>query len=187
VSTADITLKSFPYTRDWTQAEFDEILDRKDTLVEALTDALGPAGQMLWLPAELIHILAFHLALAGALVDDQLAWIVSKPYAPPPPQEGDENREDGTYRVTFEGLRHWVLKEDYTPPAPDPVETNALAQAAADKIRRQLSPQMTEAVMAILAERFKKNTPDPATRLDRAEVAIADAELRDIARKDGDA
>lgn len=186
MSATEITLESFPYRRDWQQEEFDEILARKDLLVEAMTDALGPTGQMLWLPADIIHILAFHLAFAGGTVEDRLAWIVSKPYEPPPPSEDDDKQVDGTGRIHFEGLRHWVLKENYQPGPPDPDETTAMATAAAEKIRRQLTPAVTEALTAILADQFKKHSPEPITRLDKAEATVTEADLRESVREDGE-
>jgi hypothetical protein len=133
-----ITPQTFPYRRKWTQAQLDEILERKDRLAEAMTDAVGPTGQMLFLPADIIHILALHVALAAGDVRDELAYIAARI-----PPEGD---------ALFAAPRESLLQAEYEPAPPDPDETAAKAKAATDQIRRQLSPDVRAAVISMLNE-----------------------------------
>jgi hypothetical protein len=138
-----ITVKTFPYRRKWTQAQVDEISARKDRLAGAMTDAVGPAGQQLYVDAAHIHILALHLALAGGEVRDELAYItaeiINSPGAPA-------------------SFHHWHLKSEYTPAPPDPDETKRKAAAAAEQIRRQLSPEVRREVAAMMREEYEKAT-----------------------------
>src|SRR5688572_2972244 len=109
MTTPSITPQTFPYRRKWTKVELDEILDRKDRLVEAMTDAVGPSGQALYLPPDLVHIMALHVALAGGEVREELAYIVAHVR---PDESG-----------MFQGAREWLLKKEYTPAPPDPDKT----------------------------------------------------------------
>lgn len=59
----------FPYDRKFTQAEIEVILERKDRLVEAFRDAVGPQGWGLGIGEEFLHQLMLHGALAGVDVD----------------------------------------------------------------------------------------------------------------------
>ena len=170
-----ISVKTFPYRRKWTQEEIDEILARKDRIVEAMTDAQGPVGQTLFIPPDSLHILGLHLALAGGEVHDDLAYIVSV------------RRPEGT--TMFEDAREWVVKKEYRPAPPDPDEdqTVAVAKAAAEKIKRQLTPEVREVLTAIMADEFEKATKDSEpTRRERAEALLAEAQMRERL-KDGEA
>jgi hypothetical protein len=131
-----ITPQTFPYHRKWTKAQIDEILARKDELAAAMMDAVGPVGQIVYIPDDLRHILALHLSLAGAQVRDDLAYIVAK----------IRPNEPGMFADT----REWLLKSEYQagPPAPD--DTAAKAKAAADQIRRQLTPEVRAALVALM-------------------------------------
>lgn len=133
-----ITPATFPYRRKWTRAELDDILARKDQLAAAMTDAVGPVGQYLGIPADCLHILALHVALAGGEVRDELAYIVAKP------------AKGGM----FVDSKEWVLKKEYKPGPPPADETDAKAEAAADQIRRQLTPEVRAAVIAKLTDEF---------------------------------
>lgn len=171
-----ITPESFPYRRKWTQAQFDEICDRKDRLVDAMTDAVGPTGQVLYLPDDLIHILALHMSLAGCDVQDRLAYIVSRPITPEKPDE-----------LVFQDAREWVLRQEYEPGPADPNDTAAQAKAAAEKIRRQLSPEVTAALAHILADGLNAAAINNATTsMQLADAQEAEEEMRDSAREAGD-
>lgn len=61
--------QSFPYERTFTAAEIEVILERKDRLVDAFRDAVGPQGWGLGLLEDFLHQLMFHGALAGVDVD----------------------------------------------------------------------------------------------------------------------
>lgn len=168
-----ISPKTFPYRRKWTKEQLDEILDRKDRLVEAMTDAVGPTGQMLYLPPDMVHIMALHIALAGGEVREELAYIVSR------------LRPAG--EVMFADTREWLLKQEYKPgPAPAD-ETAAKAKAAADQIRRQLTPEVTAALTQILADGFNAQAHNNITTSDQVDDAQqVEDEMRDQAREDGE-
>lgn len=171
-----ITPETFPYRRKWTQEQLDEILDRKDRLVTAMTDAVGPTGQVLYIPIDLLHILALHMSLAGCEVQDRLAYIVSRPIKQDKPEE-----------LVFEGSLEWLLKQEYEPGPPEIDETAAQAKAAAEKIRRQLSPEVTAALAHILADGLNAvaiNNATTSTQL--ADAQAAEEEMRDNAREAGD-
>lgn len=140
-----ITAKTFPYRRKWTQEQIDEILDRKDKLAAAMTDAVGPVGQQLYIDASHLHVLALHLALAGADVHDELAYIVAEIInSPGAPAD----------------FHHWHLRADYQPPAPDADEIQRKAAAAADQIRRQLSPEVRREVLEMMREEYERATQE---------------------------
>jgi hypothetical protein len=140
-----INARTFPYRRKWTQQQIDEILERKDRLAEAMTDAVGPAGQQMYVDLSSIHMLALHAALAGADVHDELAYIraevINSPGAP-------------------ENFHHWRLRSEYEPAPPDPDETRRKAAAAAEQIRRQLSPEVRREVAAMMREEYERATRD---------------------------
>ena len=75
-ATPPINAQNFPYRRKWTKAQVDEILARKDRIADALTDAVGPVGQVMYVDAAHIHMLALHGALAGLDANPDLAYIV---------------------------------------------------------------------------------------------------------------
>ncbi|WP_374159070.1 hypothetical protein ACEWX3_07560 [Mycobacterium sp. G7A2] len=162
-----ITPESFPYRRKWTKAQIGEILARHERLADAMTDAVGPVGQALYLPPDMIHILALHLALAGGEVRDELAYIVSRPLPV------DRNK------LAFADAREWVLKQEYEPGPPDPNETAAKAKAAADQIKRQLTPEVAQALTALLAEQFNQHAPKPDTPQDIAQAQAMEADMRE--------
>lgn len=141
MTTPTITAKTFPYRRKWTQEQIDEILARQARLTEAMTDAVGPVGQVLAIDAAIIQIMALHMALAGADVHDELAYItpviVNSPQAPA-------------------DFHQWVLKSEYTPAPPDPDEIKRKAQAAAEQIKRQLSPEVRAEVAAMMRKEYEK-------------------------------
>lgn len=171
-----ITPETFPYRRKWTQEQLNEILDRKDRLVAAMTDAVGPTGQVLYLPIDLLHILALHMSLAGCEVEDRLAYIVSRPVKQDKPEE-----------LVFQDAREWVLRQEYEPGPPDIDETASQAKAAAEKIRRQLSPEVTAALAHILADGLNAVAINNATTSEQlASAHQAEEEMRDIAREAGD-
>lgn len=66
---AETLKKNFPYERTFTTAEIDVILERKDRLVSAFRDAIGPQGWGLGMLEDFLHQLMFHGALAGVDVD----------------------------------------------------------------------------------------------------------------------
>ena len=145
-----ITSRTFPYRRKWTQKQIDEILARKDKLAEAMTDAVGPVGQQMYVDASAVHMLALHLALAGGDVRDELAYIVAEVInSPGAPAD----------------FHHWRLRSEYEPAPPDPDETKRKAAAAAEQIRRQLSPEVRREVAAMMREEYERSMAEEDEQL----------------------
>ena len=65
-ASSPFVLPNYPYKGAFTDAQVREALDRKDRIVELLMDPVGPDGCLINLPIDMMHILAFHLAYAGA-------------------------------------------------------------------------------------------------------------------------
>ena len=110
-----------------------------------MTDAVGPVGQVMYVDATHIHMLALHLALAGLDANPELAYIV------PVIHNRDGMPAD---------FHEWVLKDEYQPPPPDPDQTEAKAAAAADQIRRQLTPEVRRAGREMMINEYRKTTED---------------------------
>lgn len=145
MSSPDIILKKFPYRRKWTTTQVEEIKARELRIADAMMDAVGPDGQVLGIPSDIIHIMALHLTLAGADIRDELAYIVAV------------IRNSNGLPADF---HQWVIKDEYEPAPPDPDETRRKATAAADQIRRQLSPEVRREVMAMMRDEFTRTTED---------------------------
>ncbi|ORA24888.1 phage gene 29 protein family protein [Mycobacterium aquaticum] len=64
-----LVFPNFPYEREFTQAELDELFARWDRLKETLRDAVGPQGWGMGLPEDMLQQLALHQALAGVDAD----------------------------------------------------------------------------------------------------------------------
>jgi hypothetical protein len=65
----------FPYRRKFTRAEVAVIYARRERLRDAMRDPVGPAGELFYIPPEAVDVFAVHLALAGADVDTERAFI----------------------------------------------------------------------------------------------------------------
>lgn len=59
-------LPDYPYKNAFTAEQVREAMDRKDRILALLMDPVGPDGCLMSLPIDMMHILAFHLAYAGA-------------------------------------------------------------------------------------------------------------------------
>lgn len=161
-----ITPATFPYRRKWTKAEIDEIMARYEKLRYAMTDPVGPTGQVLFLPPDMIAILALHLSLAGADIQDADAYIWGR-------QRTDAN-------AMFQDSVDWLLKKEHAP-TDQPDATEAAARAAAARIKQQLPREVRDALAVILADEYKKDMAktDP-TDVEKAENKLRENKLRDL-------
>ena len=145
MSSPPITPKTFPYRRKWTKVETDEITARYMKIADAMTDAVGPAGQVMYVDPSSLHNLAFHLALAGCQVVEELAYIVPVLI-----------HSDGA-PVDF---HDWKLKSEYQPAPPNPDEVKRKAEAAAETIKRQLPPDVRAELIRTFIDEYKKATTE---------------------------
>lgn len=153
--TPPLVLPNFPYKGRFSREQLAEAMDRKDRIVETLLDPVGPDGTLINLPLDMLHILAFHQALAGVDVHTDHRQLI----------ESRTVRDDSQM---FE-LCEWRPKGDFgdTPLTQDDPETGGEAAGIAAQMRTQLTPEVRRAVAAILADEFANAT---------AATAITDAE-----------
>lgn len=137
-----INVHTFPYQRKWTKDELDDVYSRFDKLRQALTDAVGPSGQRLYTPPDMIAIQALHLALAGGDVSDEKAFIWAR-----------ERDDDG---AMFQGELEWLVKKD-TPPPPTQESQSEAAQIKA-QIDRGLSPAQRAELARLFIADYKSVT-----------------------------
>ena len=155
-----MVLANYPYRDRFTPAQVAEALDRKDRLVELLMDPVGPDGTLINIPVDMLHILAFHLAYAGADTHTDARQLI----------ESRLRVDDSQMFEVYE----WRPRGDFTDsPAPTAPDTEAGAIAA--QMRNQLTPEVRAAVAAILADEYSAATAaaDVSPR-ERAENVIVE-------------
>jgi len=154
--TPPMALPNFPYKGRFTAEQLADAMDRKDRIIETLMDPVGPDGTLINVPVDMMHILAFHQALAGVDVHTDHRQLI-------------ESRSCVDKSEMFE-MYEWRPRGDFgdTPPGADPAGE---AAAVASQMRSQLTPQVRAAVMEILAEEARAATE--ATTVSRRESAEA--------------
>lgn len=170
-----LVLPNYPYQGRFTKEQIDAAMDRKDRLVEAMTDAIGPDGTWINIPPDMLHILGFHVAFAGGDVFDDLALIESR--------EVDNPGNDNEHGLLWEGLREWRPKGDFhdDPDKPDDADTRLEAQQMAAQLRRQYGPE----VRAALADIFAEEAADAQARVKgQPRNALVEQNIRKL--KDGE-
>lgn len=150
-----LVLPNYPYKGRFTADQVRDALDRKDRLVELLMDPVGPDGTLINIPVDMMHILAFHLAYAGADTHTDHRQLI-------------ESRVRRDENAMFE-LYEWKPKGDFgAEPVTPPPDGEAAAIAA--KMRQQLTPEVREAVASILLEEYQAaNQASDISKRQRAE------------------
>lgn len=175
-----LVLRNYPYLNKFTPEQVEAALDRKDRLVEAMTDAIGPDGQWITIPADMLHILGFHLAFAGADVFDDLALIESRLH--------ENTANNNEYGLLWEGVREWRPKGEFEddPDKPADAETQMEAQHIAAQIRRQHTPELRAALAEIFAEEAGQAVEQrQITSRQRAQNVLAEDNIRKL-NQDGE-
>lgn len=137
--------RAFPYERTFTAEEIEVILERKDRLVDAFRDAVGPQGWGLGLLEDFLHQLMFHGALAGVDVDPA--------YPAFDKQTGagafirPRRKPDALYVDSVEWV---VIKRDS--PRARRRDARAEAQARIAAAMQPASPEVREAMRQFMAE-----------------------------------
>jgi len=142
-----LVLPNYPYLGKFSREQLAEALDRKDKIVETMLDPIGPDGTLLNIPIDMMHIVAFHQALAGVDVHTDHRRLI-------------ESRLRHDPDSMFE-LYEWrpVGEFDEEPAAPAG-DGNAEAADLAEQMRRQLTPEVRQALASILADEFAAATAD---------------------------
>ena len=155
-----LVLANYPYRDRFTPAQVAEALDRKDRLVELLMDPVGPDGTLINIPVDMMHILAFHLAYAGADTHTDHRQLI----------ESRVRRDETQMWEVYE----WAPRGDFGD-QPATTEPDSEAASVAAQMRTQLTPEVRAAVAAILADEYRAATAatDVSPR-ERAENVIVE-------------
>ena len=138
---SDLVLPNYPYRGKFTAEQIQDALDRKDKIVETLMDPVGPDGTIINIPVDMLHIVGFHMAFAGVDVHTDHRQLI-------------ESRTTRDETGMFE-MYQWKPKGEFGPQPPDAdPDTGQEAATIAAQMRQQLTPQVREALVSLLAEEF---------------------------------
>lgn len=163
--TSPLVLPNYPYKNKFSAEQVREALERKDKLVELLLDPVGPDGTLINLPVDMCHILAFHLAYAGADTHTDYRQLI----------ESRARRDDtGMFEIS-----EWRPRGEFGD-EPDSTDTDGEAAAVAAQMRNQLTPEVRAALAEILAEEYANATQnnDVTGREKANNVLLEQRELR---------
>lgn len=161
--TSPLVLPNYPYKDRFTPEQVRDAMDRKDRLVELLLDPVGPDGCMMNLPVDMIHILAFHLAFAGADAHTDARQLI---------EARTRQDETGMFEVS-----EWRPRGDFGEQPAIP-EAAAEAKVLATQMKAQLTPDVRAALATILREEYEAANPEQSRR-ERAENVLTETrELR---------
>ena len=138
-----MVLANYPYRDKFTPAQVAEALDRKDRLVDLLMDPVGPDGTLINIPVDMLHILAFHLAYAGADTHTDARQLI-------------ESRVVRDEQQMFE-VYEWRPRGEFAD-SPAAAEPDTEASSIAAQMKQQLTPEVRAAVAAILADEYSAAT-----------------------------
>jgi hypothetical protein len=163
----NLVLPNYPYLKKFDPAKVAEALDRKDKLVDLLTDPVGPDGTVINVPMDMLHILAFHLAYAGADVHTDHRQLI-------------EYRVRADPERMFE-MYEWRPKGTFDDEPEPEAEPDGEAVTIAAQMRQQLTPEVREALAQILADEFAaaRRDTDISPRERAEQVLIEQREIRD--------
>ena len=165
-----LVLPNHPYKGKFSTEQVREALDRKDALVALLMDPVGPDGTLINIPVDMLHILCFHLAYAGADAHTDSRRLI-------------ESRLCRDPDAMFE-LYEWRPVGEFgdTAPAQDDVSTEAAGIAAT--IKQQLTPELRAALTEILLDEYRSATPQ-ISRRQRADAILTEArEMRPTTKEE---
>ena len=162
-----LVLPNFPYKNRFTPEQYRDAEDRRTRLIDILMDPVGPDGTLINLPMDMLHILAFHLAFAGADVHTDGRQLIES-----------RTRQDDT--GMFE-VSEWRPRGDFGdqwPATVEAAEAEAEAKVLAAQMRAQLTPEIRASLATILREEYEAANPEQSRR-DRAENVLTESrELR---------
>jgi hypothetical protein len=154
-----LVLANYPYRDKFTTEQVREALSRKDKLVELLMDPVGPDGCLMNLPVDMMHILAFHLAYAGADVHTDGRQLIEARIV---------RNEDAMFE-----LYEWRPRGEFGDgQVTDDVDATGEAAVIAAQMRTQLTPEVRSALAAILLDDYAGAAPE--SRRDRATAVLTE-------------
>jgi len=160
-----LVLPNYPYLGKFSAEQVAEALDRKDRIVEAMIDPVGPDGTLINIPVDMLHILAFHLAYAGADVHTDHRQLIESRLI------RDENNMFEVYE--------WRARGEFADtPAADADTTTTEAAGIAENMKAQLTPEVRAALTAILLEEYKAADRDISQRERAHNVLTEQREIR---------
>jgi len=160
VTDEQLVLPNHPYKGRFSTEQVREALDRKDRLVALLMDPVGPDGTLINIPVDMLHILAFHLAYAGADTHTDSRRLI-------------ESRLRRDSEAMFE-MYEWRPVGEFgdTATVEDDITTEAAGIAAT--IKKELTPELRAALTEILLDEYRAATPQ-VSRRQRADAIITEA------------
>jgi hypothetical protein len=154
-----LVLPNYPYRGKFSNEQVREALDRKDRLVEAMMDPVGPDGTLINIPVDMLHILAFHLAYAGGDVHTDHRQLI-------------ESRLVQDKNAMFE-IYEWRPRGEFGPQADAQDTTTTEAAELANQMRQQLTPEVRSALAQILLDEYQAARPTISQR-ERAENVLTE-------------
>ena len=160
-----LVLPNYPYLGKFTAGQTEEALARKDKLVEIMLDPVGPDGTLINIPMDMLHILAFHMAFAGADVHTDHRQLI---------ESRTRRDESGMFEMS-----EWRPRGEFGDEPAPAADADGEAAAVAAQMRSQLTPEVRAALATILAEEYAAATAGTeTTRRERAHnVLIESREL----------
>ena len=155
-----LVLPNHPYKNKFSTEQVREALDRKDRLVALLMDPVGPDGTLINMPVDMLHILAFHLAYAGADTHTDSRRLI-------------ESRLCHDPDAMFE-LYEWRPVGEFGDTAPEQPDMSTEAAGIAAEMKAQLTPEVRAALTEILLDEYRAATPQ-ITRRQRADAILTEA------------
>lgn len=164
-----LVLPNYPYLGKFTPEQTEEALARKDRLVEIMLDPVGPDGTLINIPMDMLHILGFHMALAGGDVHTDYRQLIES-----------RTRRDDT--GMFE-MSEWRPRGEFSDEPAPVADAGSEAATVAAQMRNQLTPQVRAALATILAEEFAAATSDrDITPREQADNVLLESSLREDTR-----
>jgi hypothetical protein len=158
-----MVLPNYPYKGKFTNEQVREALDRKDKLVELLMDPVGPDGTLINLPVDMMHILAFHMAYAGADTHTDSRQLIA-------------SRVCRDKSQMFE-MYEWRPRAEFGEEQQSEPDVDGEATTIAAQMKTQLTPQVRAALAEILAVEFAA-ARDATTTRDRAENVLTEQRMK---------
>lgn len=157
-------LPNYPYKGKFSAEQVRDALDRKDRLVELMMDPVGPDGTLINMPVDMMHILAFHLAYAGADTHTDHRQLI----------ESRVTRDEGAMFEMYE----WRPRGEWATDTAEPA-TSAEAEAAGliAQMKTQLTPEIRAALATLLAEEAAAAAPSVSDRERAANMLIEQRQL----------
>jgi hypothetical protein len=171
MSDEDLVLPDHPYKGKFTADQVREALDRKDKLVELLMDPVGPNGTLINIPIDMLHILAFHLAYAGADTHTDSRRLI-------------ESRLRNDPDAMFEMYEWRPVGEFGDTEIVQANNVTAEAAGIAATMKQQLTPELRAALAEILADEYRAATPQ-ISRRQRADAIITEQRELPATMKEG--